>query len=42
MEDELYIIFNTSLEHESHMSQMKENIFKCRWGYPFKNETYPG
>jgi len=36
MEDELYIIFNTSLEHESDMSQIKENILSAVGGIRLK------
>ena len=38
MQDELNTVLNTNFEHESHMSQINENIFMCRWGYPFKND----
>jgi len=38
MEDELNMILNTSIEHESHMDQINGYIFTCHWGYPVKND----
>jgi len=38
MEDELNMILNTSIEHESHMDKINVKLFTCHWGYPVKND----